>query len=85
MVADHQGLESQGLAGLVDDLNQLGHEVRTNPAILLIEDQETLVPLFVQGRQCKHPQSYGKDIGHRTALTLHDVFGFAIPFNPKLD
>ncbi len=62
VVADDQELEIQFPGNSVYDGHEAGDQVRTEPAVLLIQDQEPPMFPFRQLREGNEPQAHRDDI-----------------------
>jgi len=85
VVADHEYLKSQGMSGIVDNLDQLRHQVGPQPTILLVQNQKPPMLGLVQGSQGKHPQANAENVGHRTALPAKHILAVVAALDPKID
>ena len=85
VMADHQHLEAEGAARIMDDFDQARHEGWVKPAILFIEDEETAVGVLIERRQRKQPEADRQDIGDRSPLPIHHILFLPLPVDVELD
>lgn len=84
MVADEDDLEMQIARGLLDDFDQARDQVGGEPAILFIEDEESLVGFGIEAREGENAQAHGENVGDAAALGAHDIFDLAVADDVEL-
>ena len=85
MVRNHQHLKPKLARRAVYDVNQFGHQLRPQPAILLVEYQKLTVLIRIESGQREHSQTDAEHILYRPALPSEDIFSVAVALDGKID
>jgi len=85
VVADQDHLNFESPRRAPHDSHQIRHEVRTQPAVLLVQHEKRPVLLRRQRCQREQAQTDGKYVCDRAALPFHDVLVMPVPLDVKLD
>lgn len=85
MVADHEYLETECFAGIVNDFHQFWDQIGSKPAVLFVEYEEASVGRCVERRQGKDSEADTDDICHGASLTVEQILWLAVSLDPKID